>query len=218
MKKLIIIDDHLLVREGMRSLLESTGNYRIIADFPDGTSFLEREEETVADLILLDISMPGKSGLEILREIRRNNEAVPIIIVSMYTERDFAVKSIQAGANGYISKNSVRDEILNAVETVLKGGIYLSEYSRRNLHRRLSNEVAGLGEPDYGKDLLSELSEQEYEVVLRLCKGRTIKEIAYDLDISNKTVSTYKKRIMEKMEFESLTDLIKFGIEQGLVV
>ena len=211
-KKIIIVDDHLLVREGMKSVLEATRRYQVIAAFADGTAFMERGFDQAADLILLDITLPGRSGLELIREVKRRTPDVPIIIVSMYAEEEFAVRSIRAGANGYISKTSPQDDILNAVDTVLKGGIYLTGTNRDRLYRQLNSEDDG-----YGRDAMAQLSDREQAVMVELCRGRTVKEISYDFGISNKTVSTYKSRIMEKLQMSSLTDLIKFGIEHRIV-
>lgn len=212
MKKIIIVDDHILVRAGMRTMLEETRKYKVIADYSDGGSFLEDATRCEADLVLLDISMPGRSGLEIIREIRKKNEKLPIIIVSMYSEKEFAVKSIKAGANGYISKKSGQEEILKAVDTILKGGIYLTGDGMNMLHSHFTGR-----DPDYGADMLASLSPREQEVFRQLCEGKAIKEIAYNLALSDRTVSTYKARIMKKTETETLADLIKFGIEHGVV-
>lgn len=212
MKKIIIIDDHLLVREGMKSLLESTGEYRVIAEFPDGSSFLRNGNIDEVDLILLDIAMPGRSGLEILREIRKKNSAIPVIIVSMHPEEDFSVKAIQSGANGYLSKTSIKEEILGGIDTVLRGGLYLTGAGKSILAERLEEG----GKIDK-KDILADLSARETEVMLFLCRGKTIKEIAWELNISNKTVSTYKTRVMEKTGTKTLAELIKLGIEHAVV-
>ncbi len=212
MKKIIIVDDHVLVRAGMRTMLEETRKYKVIADYSDGNTFLADASGSDADLVLLDISMPGRNGLEIIHEIRKKNQKLPIIIVSMYSEKEFAVKSIKAGANGYISKRSSKDEILTAVDAVFKGGIYLTGDGLHMLQSHFSGS-----DPDYGADMIESLSPREQEVFRLLCEGKAIKEIAYDLTLSDRTVSTYKARIMEKTETENLVDLIKFGIEHGLV-
>ncbi len=193
MKRIAIIDDHLLVREGMKSVLEATGMYTVDAEFPDGSSFLRHSSLDDYDLILLDIAMPGRGGLEVLWEIRKQNSTVPVIIVSMYAEEDFAVKAVQGGASGYISKGSVKEEILDGIDTVLRGGLYLTGTGISNLVERLDGD-RGSG----NADILGSLSEREKEVMVHLCNGKTIKEIAYELGISNKTVSTYKTRLLEK--------------------
>ena len=209
-KKIIIVDDHELLIEGMKTILESNKSYHVLEQYMDGASFLKDGNPKEADLLLIDISMPGKNGLEIVEELRSTGVETPVIIVSQFTEEEYATRAIQSGANGYISKNASKTIILKAVETVLNGGLYISGKGVKTLQ-------ANWDKDETSKKSMAKLSDRENEVLLLLCKGKALKEISFELKISDRTVSTYKQRILEKLELSTLVDLIKYGIENNII-
>jgi len=209
-KNIIIIDDHELILEGIRTILERNKSYHVIEKYMDGDSFLMDGKLNEADLILIDISMPGKNGLEIVKELRENSVDIPVIIVSQYPEEEYASMAIKSGANGYISKNANKELILKAVNTVLNGGMYISGEGVKALNNQHANSLTQA-------ELLEKLSERENQVLVMLCKGKALKEISFELKISDRTVSTYKQRILEKLGLVNLVDLIKFGIDNKII-
>lgn len=209
MIKVLIADDHLVVREGLKQILASIPDIRVVGEASNGLEVLEKVRKGDFDVIVLDISMPGKSGLDILGELRSQKPDTRILILSMHPEERFALRMLKAGASGYLTKESAAEELVEAVRKVAQGKKYITA--------SLAEKLAfGLIE-DKGKPLHERLSDREYQVMCLIARGKSLKEIAEELFISMKTVSTYRTRILEKMNMSSNAEIIRYCIEQGLV-
>jgi DNA-binding NarL/FixJ family response regulator len=160
------------------------------------------------DILILDLNMPGRSGLEALIEVKKLNPDLPVLVLSMYPENQFAARVIKAGAMGYLTKGSSSNELIDAITSISDGGVYLTKEVAKILTTQLRSS---------NKSKLESLSDREYQVFLSLARGETISEIGRKLSLSPKTISTYKTRIMEKLELQTNTDLIKFAIENNLL-
>jgi DNA-binding NarL/FixJ family response regulator len=209
MIKVGIVDDHQLIRVGLKALLEDEQRIEVAAEYSSGQQVIDAVQQGVLlDIILLDISMPGLGGMEVLKQLNEFEDSPPVIFITMYSEDAYAVQSIHEGAKGYLTKGCSRDELVEAITVVSNGGIYLNGRGLDLLlHQKDGSER---------KDtVLSTLSEQEMAVFNYVCRGLTIKEIAYEMGISSKSVSTYKARFMEKLGAKSLAEVIRIGISLG---
>lgn len=208
MIRVAIVDDHELMREGLVSMLSRDAGIEVAATFPDGESFLaDATRHAPLDVVLIDVTLPTLDGFEILETLRSSwREPPPVVFLSMHPERTHAVKAIRAGAHGYLTKDASAATILEAIRTVVWGGIYLSETG----HELLLHEQGGDRAEDRGRGMAG-LSDQERRVFSLLYEGRTVSEIARILHISQKTVSTYKSRLMDKLGARSLLDLVRIG-------
>jgi DNA-binding NarL/FixJ family response regulator len=209
MIRVLIADDHAVVRKGLRHIISSTEDLCVgdeAADGEEAISFISRNPYGV---VLLDISMPGRNGLDILKQIRLHKPKLPVLMLSMHAEEDYAVRCLRAGAAGYLTKDSPAEEIVFAVRKVARGGRYLTP----SLVDKLPFVWESLPEePFHGQ-----LSDREFQVLCMLAGGKTTTEIADELSLSLQTVSTYKARILEKMKMPSMAHVIRYAIENGLV-
>jgi two-component system invasion response regulator UvrY len=206
--RFLIVDDHAVVRRGVRELLrEEFGD----AEFGEAGSADEAREQCRRcqwDLILLDIAMPGRSGLDILRDLKLSCPKSAVLVQSMHTEEQFASRVMKAGAAGYITKQSMAQELIRAVRKVLGGGRYVSE--------TFAEQLAG-SLVDAARRSHEALSEREFQVLQKLAGGSTVKEIGAELSLSIKTISTYRTRLLEKLEMGSNADLARYAVREGLV-
>lgn len=208
-KKVLIVDDHAVVRRGVKNLL--------VEEFPDavfGEAATAQEALDAAwhepwDLIILDITMPGRSGLDIIKDLQDALPNTPILVQSMHAEEHFAVRVFKAGAAGYITKDSMLDELARAVHKLIGGGRYVSE--------SLAERLAGVLAADSARPTHEVLSDREFQVLRMLAAGRAVKEIGNELSLSSKTVSTYRTRILEKLELRTNQDLTRYALREGLV-
>jgi DNA-binding NarL/FixJ family response regulator len=191
MIKLLIVDDHPVVRQGIRQILAEAKDIVVGDEALNGAIAVEKCRADRWDAILLDLSMPGSDGLEVLKQLRGEHPALPILVLSMHPEDQFALRAIRAGASGYLTKDSAPEELVTAIRRVVQGGHYLSPW----LSERLAREVAN-GSTTSAHE---QLSDREYQVMLRIASGKTTKEIADELSLSPKTVSTYRLRLSQKM-------------------
>jgi DNA-binding NarL/FixJ family response regulator len=205
----LIADDHALVRSGLRRILEDAFAPAVIGEAGDGEEALAELARRPWDLLLLDVSMKGRSGLDILRDVRATQPKLPVLIVSMHSEDEFAVRALRAGANGYITKDRAPEELVDAVARVLRGGRWIGEA----LLHRLTEELAHghITAPHEA------LSPREFEVFRGLAAGRTVSELAQSLTLSVKTISTYRTRILEKMRLSNNAELAQYALRNGLV-
>lgn len=208
MIKILMADDHGIVREGMKHLFALTADIAVVAEAVNGGQVLERLSQEGLDLILLDMSMPGVSGVNLITRIRSHSPHIPILVLSMHNEPQIARRALNAGAVGYLTKDSEPEILLTAVRKVAQGGRFIDPA----LAGQLVFETNDPGQ----KAPHEQLSEREGEILLLLAKGKSLNEIADELAISNKTVSTHKTRLMQKMNFSSNADLVHYAVANGL--
>lgn len=207
--KILIADDHVVVREGLKQILMALPTVTQIEDAADGLEVLDKVSNNDYDVIVLDISMPGKSGLEVLKEIKILKPQIPVLMLSIYPEGQYAVRVLKAGAAGYLTKESAAEEVVEAVEKVYNGHKYITP--------SLAEKLADGYLFDSDKPPHEKLSDREFEVFKKIAAGMAIKNIAEELFISVKTVSTYKARIYEKMNMSSNAELTQYAINYGLI-
>ena len=180
-----------------------------IAEASDGAEALQAVYDGAWDLVVLDLSLPGRTGLDVLKEIRGARPRLPILILSTYPEQQFATRALRAGASGYLNKGSPPGVLVSAVRKVLAGGKFISESMGESLAADLDR--------DFSKPLHECLSDREYDVMLRIASGKTVSEIAEEIHLSVKTISTYRARILEKMRMKNNAELTQYGIREKLV-
>lgn len=209
MPRLLIVDDHPLVRRGIVEVLAEAFPGGIIGEASDGAQALQAVYDGAWDLVVLDLSLPGRTGLDVLKEIRGARPRLPILILSTYPERQFATRALRAGASGYLNKGSPPEVLLSAVRKVLAGGKFVSA--------SLGESLAADLDRDFSKPLHEGLSDREYDVMLRIASGKTVSEIAEEIHLSVKTISTYRARTLEKMGMKNNADLTQYGMREKLV-
>jgi len=210
MIKILVADDHTIVREGLKQIVADVGDMMVADEAGNGQEALQKIREGDYDVILLDISMPGRSGLEVLKDIRAERPKLPVLILSMHSEEQYAVRALRAGASGYLTKASAPDELIGAIRKVSRGRKYVTA----SLAEKLALEL----DVDIRKPPHEMLSDREYQVMLMLASGKAVKEIADELCLSVKTISTYRSRILEKMNMKKNAELTLYAIQNSLVV
>ena len=206
---ILVVDDHAIVREGLKRILEgSTTGWRVVEA---GTGFeaLERLRLEPFDVAVVDLSMPGMSGLDLLRRVRPDFPRLRVLMLSMHAEEQYALRAFKAGARGYVTKDSASRDLATAVRKVAEGGVYVSP----GLAERVVLQLNGAQEPERH----AQLSDRELDVLRRLVAGHRPTEIAQALHLSVKTVSTHKSRILERLQLPNLAALVRYGMEKGLV-
>ena len=213
MIRLIIADDHPLVREGVKKVFETSKklNVSVSAEASDAKELFEiLEKQHPPDVILLDINMPGKNGLDILKDLQQKYHQIPVLMLSMHPAERFAVRSLKAGASGYITKESIPDQIEKAVDMVVnKKKKYISEEVAEKLAEAVDEKSGHLRH--------MELSDREYQVMMMIAEGKKTKEIADELSLSVRTVLTYRKRMMEKLKLDTNVEIANYAIRHHLV-
>jgi DNA-binding NarL/FixJ family response regulator len=209
MIKALIADDHPVVRQGLCRILEETSEVAVAGEAATGAEVLEKVFQNEYDVILLDISMPGRSGLEILREMKREKPDLRVLILSAYPEEQYAVRALRDGAAGYLTKESAPDELIIAIRKVVLGRKYVSS--------ALAEKLAFDLEEDRQRPLHEMLSDREYQVMCMIASGKLVTEIATELALSVKTISTYRTRILDKMKMKNNAELTYYSIKEGLV-
>ena len=201
-KTVVLCDDHNIVRAGIRQIVESFGAFEVLGEVASGEALFPLFREQVPDILLLDISLPGRSGLEVLKQIQSMYPQIAVLTLSMYPEDQFAIRMIKAGARGYLHKDSAPHILEEAMRTISEGKQYISADLTRLMIEEMSKDDDHL--PHKG------LSDREYEVLLFIGEGKSMTDIAAQLSLSIKTVSTYRSRILEKMRLKSNSDLVKY--------
>jgi two-component system invasion response regulator UvrY len=209
MIRLMIADDHPIVRKGLRRIVEDAPGLEVVGEVGSGLELLERLPRVPADIVLLDVSMPGLRFLEVLQRLRAEHPTVAVLVLSVHPEDQYAVRALRAGASGYLTKDHSPEELTEAIRRVYRGNKYVSAV----LAERLAADLAG-GSRNIRHELLSD---REYEVLCLLGSGRTVKEIAQSLELSPKTVSTYRTRVLEKMGATTNADLVRYASQHGLI-
>lgn len=210
MIKILVADDHTIVREGLKLILGETDDMSVVGEAADGWETLEKVETGSYDIVLLDISMPGLNGLEVLKRLRDDYPDLPVLVLSMYPEQQYAIRAIKYGASGYITKEEASLSLTGAIRKVSAGGRYITRTVAEKLAECLAkNKVAELPH--------QLLSEREYDVMLAIASGKRLNLIAAELGVSAKTVSTYKARLLKKMSIQSDADIVRYVMESGLL-
>lgn len=207
--KILIADDHAIVREGVKQIVKTLPEVKQIDEVADGKEALSKLSKTHYDLAILDISMPEISGLDLLQHMKNNNIQTRVLILSFHPQEQYAVRAFKLGASGYLSKDSAFEELANAIRKIAAGGKYVSVAFAEKL---LFNEVSSTNQ-----QLHESLSEREFQVMIMLAKGESVTEIAGEIFISDKTVATYRTRIMEKMNMKKNAELTIYALRNKLI-
>ena len=209
MIRIFIADDHTLMREGLKQILSAVGDMIVAGEASDGFKTLDGVRSGEWDLLLLDMSMPGRSGIDLIKQIKTEKPRLPILILSMHKEAEYAVRAIRAGAAGYLCKDSASQQLLTAIRKVAAGGRFISP--------EVAAELAFNMILHDDRPLHAMLSDREFLIFRLIAAGGGITEIAQQLNLSAKTVSTYKTRVLQKMQMTRVADLIRYGLKHGLV-
>lgn len=209
MIKILVADDHTLVRKGLKQILLDTPDVEIVEEASNGPEVISKINNNDYDLILLDIALPGRSGIDVLKQLKCIKPELPVLILSMYPEEQYAVRSLRAGASGYLTKESAPEELIDAIKKIIIGKKYITS----TLAERLAYEI----DVNSDKVLHNSLSDREYQVFCLIASGTTVKEIADKLSLSVKTISTHRARILQKMHMKNNAQIIRYGLKQGLV-
>jgi DNA-binding NarL/FixJ family response regulator len=209
MIRLMIADDHAIMRGGLKQLFALVDDIEVVGEAINGASALERLRQGGVDLLLLDMTMPGASGEDLVARIRAHYPNLAILILSMHNEPQIAQRALKAGANGYITKDRDPETLLGAVRKVAAGGRFLDS----SIAEQMAFEASGIGE----QKTHEHLTDREFQVLRLIARGISVNDIADQLAISNKTVSTHKARLMEKMGFASNAELVRYAVLHGLV-
>ena len=207
--KILIADDHVLIREGLKKILKAAPDLVVASEAQNAQEVLDSVRKTDVDVVVLDISLPGRSGLEVLKELKQEYPRLPVLILSMHPEDRFATRSLKAGAAGYLTKECATEDLIYAIRRVVKGRKYVST--------TLSEKLALQLETDAGKPLHETLSNREYQVLCLIAMGKKAKDIAKDLSLSVNTINTYRARILEKMKMTKDAELIRYALQNRLV-
>ena len=209
MLRILVADDHAIVREGLKQILAETSDIVVGGEASDGNQALNQARTAAYDLVLLDIAMPGMNGLEVLKQLKSERPDLPVLMLSMYPEEQFAVRTLKAGASGYLTKQSAPSELIAAIRKVCNGGKYVTS--------SLAESLAVYLESDSDRPPHELLSDREYEVMLMIASGKTVKMIGKELSLSVKTVSTNRSRALRKMGMKTNAELTYYAIKHGLV-
>jgi DNA-binding NarL/FixJ family response regulator len=209
MIRIVIADDHTIVREGLKQVLSAAGDLAVVGEAQNGREVLERVRALDFDVLLLDMSMPGKSGIELIKQVRAEKPKLRILVLSMHEEEQYAVRAIKAGASGYLTKDSASGQLVSAIRKVAGGGAFITDSVAQQLALGAMPQTEG---PPH-----SALSDREFQVFRELVSGKAVSDIAAELNLSVKTVSTHKARIMQKMNMNNPAELIRYAIHHRLV-
>jgi DNA-binding NarL/FixJ family response regulator len=207
--QILIADDHAIVRAGLKQFIANEPDMIVAGEAADGTETLAFIRDRECNVVLLDLSMPGKNGIDTLRELKRGRPDLPVLILSAHAEEQYAVTLLRAGASGYINKESASDQLVSAIRTVVNGGKYVSP----SIAQALVSDLSGGGE----KPRHATLSRREFQIFHKLAGGMTVSKIADELFLSVKTVSTYRTRVLEKMQMTSNADLTHYAVKNNLI-
>jgi two-component system, NarL family, invasion response regulator UvrY len=208
--RVLLADDHIIVRGGLRRILEESGDMEVVAEAAEGREALQQIHQTKPDVAVVDISMPGLDGLEVISQVRNYYPKLPILILTMHEEEQYVVRAIAAGANGYMTKRSAPEQLVKAIRKVHAGGRYLSDTAAESLAQHMAGGKRHTSP-------LDTLSNREVQVLRQLALGRTVKEIAEAYNLSPNTVHTYRLRLLKKLNLRNNSELSRFAIQNRLV-
>ena len=209
MIRVVIADDHTIVREGLKQLLLADADFAVVGEARDGQEALQRVRELDFDVLLLDMSMPKKNGIDLIKQIKNEKPKLRVLVLSMHEEQQYAIRAIKAGASGYLTKESASAQLISAIRKVASGGAFISSAVAEQLALGAMPQTDGLPH--------TTLSDREYQVFQSLVAGKSVTDIAEQLNLSVKTVSTHKARLLEKMCMNSPTELVRYAIAHRLV-
>jgi len=210
MIKVLLADDHSIVREGLRRIVEESGDLEVVAEAADGREALKQVEALPPDVAVVDISMPGIDGLEVVSRLKDSHPGLPVLILTMHEEAQYIVRAIEAGAMGYLTKQSAPEQLVTAIRRVYSGQRYITDDATEALALRIAR-----GTRD--KTPLDSLSMRELQVLRRLAMGHTNREIAHAYSLSIKTVDTYRARLLKKLDLRNNAELIRFALQNRLI-
>ena len=209
MTKVLIADDHTIVRKGLRQIIEETQDIVAVGEAGTSQEILDKVRKTDCDVLLLDISMPGGNGLDILKRVKAEKPRLAVLILSMHPEEQYAVRALKAGASGYLTKGSAPEELITAIRKVASGRKYISSFLAERLAFDLGEKLEKLPHEN--------LSDREFQVMCMIASGKPVGEIAEELSLSVKTISTYRSRILEKMQMKNNAEITHYAMQQKLV-
>jgi len=210
MMRVLIVDDHAIVRRGLRELVSDEFRGAAFGEASDARQALEQLRKKEWDLALIDINLPGKNGLDLLKELKAEWPTLPVLVLSAHPEDQFAVRVLKAGAGGYMTKESAPEDLAKAIRKILGGGRYVSPALAEKLALGLRKDLT--------RTPHETLSDREYEVMSRIALGKTVTEIAEELSLSAKTISTYRARVLEKLDVKNSAEIVQYAIRNGLVI
>ncbi len=209
MINILVVDDHALIRKGMKQILNDTEDIRVTGEAENGMQAIKMAQTNVYDLVLLDISMPDKHGIDVLKQLKLNQPQLPVLILSMHEESQYALRSMKAGAAGYLSKQSAPTQLVTAIRQVAGGKKYISN--------ELAEELANGLSQGYQELLHQTLSNREYQTLCLMASGKSLSEMAETMSLSAKTVSVYRARLLEKMKLKNNAEAVRYAIENHLI-
>ena len=209
MIEVIIADDHPIVRAGLKQIIMEQNDITVSGEAANGAGLLKQVQQRDYDVVLLDLSMPGMDGIDVLKQLKLDKPHLPVIILTVHPETQYALRVLKAGAAGYLNKTSAADELIQAIRKVQRGGKYISTSLAEKIAFALDGETGGLPHES--------LSDREYQVLCLIGSGKSVSQIADDLSLSVKTISTYRARILEKMKMENNAELIHYAVQNSLV-
>lgn len=207
--KVLVADDHPIVRKGVRQILSEERSIKQIEEASNAKEVFDKVNKKNWDVLILDINLPDMSGLEVLKQLRKTNPELPVLILTVFGEDQIAIRVVKSGAAGFMTKDTIPEELVKAVKKIHRGGKYVSEALAEELVFNLYN--------DYDKPLHQKLSDREYQVICMIASGKTIKQIAKELYLSVQTVRTYRTRILSKMNMKTDAELISYALQNNLV-
>ncbi|MGU7780952.1 response regulator [Burkholderia sp. PU8-34] len=208
MIRVLIADDHALVRDGLRHILQNASGFEVAGEARDSASTIALVRSTDANVLVLDLSMPGRNGVELIKQIKDEKPALHILVLTMHAEQQYAVRAFRAGAAGYMTKESASADLVAALTKIAAGGVYVSLAMAEQFAQSLNEPAGALPH--------QRLSDREFDVFRRVASGQSISEIAHALSVSVKTVSTYKTRILEKLQMPNDTALVRYAMRHKL--
>jgi len=204
-----VLDDHPVVRQGLKRILEDEADITVSGEASTYRELIDLLEIKSPDVIVLDITLPDHSGLDVLKDLKAQYPALPVLILTIHKEEHFAVRTLKAGADGFLNKMSISDELVHAVRKIADGGKYISPRVAELLAQELDNRSGGMPHET--------LSDREFQVLIRIAQGMKLQEIAEELSLSPKTIGTYRERLLEKMNLKSNTELTYYAVKNGLI-
>lgn len=210
MSRILVADDHAIVRKGLKQIISAALDLKVTAEAASGHEVLSLAREEPFDVVVLDLNMPDQSGLDTLKQLKAEHPSLPVLILSMYSEQQYAVRVLRAGASGYLTKESAPEQLVEAIRKVASGGKYVSA--------AVADALLGLLDADPDQPLHATLSDREFQVMRLLASGKSVSDIADMLSLSVKTVSTYRARVLEKMSMNSNAELAQYALRNELIL